>query len=203
MLAATRALLLAAPLAVALAVLHGAPAEAGAAARAKTLVNFNEIYAVDATSAKGKARVEARIPADPTVTAAFDATTPFSASLGGFSFSGVLGDDPSYVAGKTSATLTHDALDGSGRVLVAKVRWTGRQLIARISAVTGGDNACVVADSYAMDDSGPVYDNRTAQFSVGGVTATWDIVQCAGHVYTWTWRGERFSIVRMHGRAAY
>jgi hypothetical protein len=201
MLATIRALLLAAP--VALAVLHGAPAEAGAGRFTKTLVTFNEIYAVDADSASGKVRVEARIPVDPTVTAAFDASTPFSASLGGFSVSGVLGDDPSYVPGKSSATLTEDALDGSGRVLLAKIRWTDRQMIVRITSVTGGDRAPVIADTYSMEDSGPVYDNRAAQVSVGGVTANWDLMACAGHVYTWSWRGEDFSIVRMHGRAAH
>jgi hypothetical protein len=203
MLATTRALTLAASLAVAFAVLHGAPADAEAGSRTKTVITFNEIWAEDAGSAKGRVHVEARIPADPAVTEAFDASTPFDVSVGFFGFTGVLGDDPAYVPGATSATLTQEALDGSGRVLTAKIRWTPRQVIVRISGVTGADVSNVLADTYSMEDSGPVWDNLDAQVTVGGVSAAWDPLPCVGRVYTWSWRGEDFSIVRMHGRAAY
>lgn len=201
MLATTRALLLAAPLAIAFAALHGAPADAGS--RTKTVINFNEIWAEDTDSAKGRVHVEARIPADAAVTAAFDASTPFDISVGFFDFSGVLGDDPAYVPGATSATLTQEALDGSGLVLTAKIRWTDRQVVVRINGVTGADVSNVLADTYSMEDSSPVYDNLDAQLTVGGVSAAWDPLLCVGRVYTWSSRDEDFSIVRMHGRAAY
>jgi hypothetical protein len=204
MLATTRALKLAAPLAVGcLVALHGVPAEAKSASRTKTVISFNEIFAEDPASASGKLHVEARIPVTAADTAAFDATTPFDVSAGFFDFSGVLGDDPSYFPGSSSATLTEEALDGSGRVLVAKLRWTEKQLTVRITCVTGDDISPVIADTYSMEDSTAVYDNLDAQLTLGSVTAAWDPLLCVGHVYTWSWRGEGFSIVRMHGRAAY
>lgn len=199
----TRTLLFAASFAFALAALNAVAPDAEARARAKTVVSFTETYATDAASSQGKLHVEARVPADAATTGAFDAATPFDVAVGNFVLSGVLGDDPAYVTGASSATFVEPAPGGNGRTLLVKLRWTERALTARISAVTGGGHAPVIADAFSMSDSGAVYDNRAAHVTVGGVSASWDPMLCVGRVYTWTWRGEDFSIVRMRGRAGY
>ena len=179
-----------------------APKPASAPVAVRPVISFDESYLETPDTASGRFSVNARIPLDPADVATFAADTSFDVCVGYFDFSGELGDDPHWNPGDTSATLTEQSWDDSGTVLVAKLRWTPTQLIVRVTAMTGDDIDPIVSDDYSMDDTGRIDDETDAEITFGNADVSWDTVPLAGRVATWTAKGDDWSNVRTHGRAA-
>jgi hypothetical protein len=173
-----------------------------ARAPVQPVISFSETYAETPNADGGHLVVDAKIPLDPADVATFDASTWFDIDVGYFSLDVQLADDPRWRPGMTTATFTDVGWDGATQ-LVAKIRWTPRQLIVHIDAITGDDVEPVVCDTYVEDDTSALADATEADIQFGDADIWWDTIPCAGRVVTRTSAyGDVYSNVRMHGRSA-
>ena len=118
----------------------------------------------------------------------FDPTTPFDISIGNFSYSGTLGGDPKYTAGKNKATLllTGEVCDAGG-VCKENVKhghillsMTKKGLKVSISTLTGADalgnsyETPIDANNFDGQSSGPVTDALSASLDLGDFSYSTD-----------------------------
>ncbi len=135
--------------------------------------------------------------------AGFNTATPFSLSVAGFQFDGLLGDDPRYRPGKTSATFTESAPDGSGRTrktLTVTVNWAQGKLKITITGtpVYAGD---LLASGYQDTPTGRITDSTPATVSLGDYTQEFEVA-VTGKVTTREVRDGEFSLstVKLSGK---
>lgn len=135
--------------------------------------------------------------------AAFTAATPFSLSVAGFQFDGVLGDDPRYRPGKTSATFTENAPDGTGRTrkaLTVKVSWVQGKLKINVTGtpVYAGD---LLTSGYQDTPTRRITDSTTAALTLGDYTQEFEVA-VTGKVTTREVRNGEFTLstVKLSGK---
>ncbi len=121
----------------------------------------------------------------------FDQNTSFDLSVGNFSVSHSLGDDPKYVPGKTSAIFVDTETNDSGKTVVyqiVRLKWTAKQLTVTITGKTS-DTATsnlfpILADSYDGSASGPINSTTTGSIDFGDASVTFGWVAVTGNVVT-------------------
>jgi hypothetical protein len=150
--------------------------------------------------------ITAKVFSDTNLTAnAFDPETTVNISVGDWSFSGILGDDPKYVAGakRTTFLLTHEKCPDEGDCKTkthgkVSLKFTAKGLLVNISAKTGYtatedfESSGINANVHASDNTN-FTDIISASISIGdlststgvaviGTAKTKTVTQCNGDV---------------------
>ncbi|MGD1020308.1 MAG: DUF11 domain-containing protein [Verrucomicrobiia bacterium] len=115
--------------------------------------------------------------------------TPFSVTLGDYSESDSMGDDPSYVAGKTTAFFFDGFTDDQGNEVVDQViylKWTAQQLLVTVKARNADiDNSSfspILAENYDYDSSALITNGLTGSINFGSATIPFDYVYATGKI---------------------
>jgi len=136
----------------------------------------------------GKFTLYARLPLDSIDSAAFNEDTAVTIALEDTVFDVLLGDDPSYSPGRTSAQISYSDTDDSGITLVylsILLRWNSKELTVRVRGRTPDFQDSIIAVQYLDDFTGPYEDVSDAAITVEDTTFNFD-VDYTGRVTTRT-----------------
>lgn len=138
----------------------------------------------------GRFRLEVAVPESEINASQFGPTTPIHIVIGDFTFTGTLGDDPRYTAGKSMARirLTDQVCDGLGcttfthGVVVLQITKAGLKIT--ISTRTGADvraEPSALAINYINDTPGMISDflPSSASIEVGDISASTNLAVSA------------------------
>ena len=121
----------------------------------------------------------------------FDQNTSFDMSVGNFSASHSLGDDPKYVPGKTTATFIDTEANDKGKTVVYRIvrlKWTATQLTVTITGKTSDTSTSnltpILAGNYDGGASGPISGTTSGSISFGTTRVTFDSVAVTGQIVT-------------------
>jgi hypothetical protein len=174
---------------------------AEAANRTKPQFQFSESYArkvvrvVEPDGTKvfepvesGKFSLTARLPLDEIDPSTFNADTALTIELEEVIFDLLLGDDPAYTAGRTSANISFSEVGGDGLPVVYlsfQIRWNTKSLTIKAHGLTPDFQEPILAGYYLDDFSQRYGDTSEAAITVDDGTYYFD-VDYSGRVVTQT-----------------
>lgn len=165
--------------------------EAQAASRRKPEFRFTESYARKVVRVRdedgsqvfepvesGKFNLFARIPLDAIDTTEFDEDTALTIELEETVFDLLLGDDPNYQAGRTSARISYSNTDENGTTLVHLsiiLHWTTKELTVRMRGRTPEFQEPILAGEYLDEISSRYEDVSEAIITVEDTSHYFDV----------------------------
>lgn len=164
--------------------------EAEAASRRQPSFQFSESYArkvvrlqedgdqVFEPAESGKFKLTARLPLEGIDPTTWDEETALTIELEDTLFDLVLGDDPNYRPGRTSALITYSDLDDNGDPIVYlsfQVRWNTKELTLKAEGLTPEFQESILAGFYLDEISRRFEDTSEAAITVEDTTFYFDV----------------------------
>jgi hypothetical protein len=126
----------------------------------------------------GKFDLTVRVPLEGINPAAFDEETALTLELEDTLLDLLLGDDPSYRPGRTSAHLLYSDVDDHGVTVVylnAQLHWSSKELTLRVQGRTPGFQDPILAGFYLDDFTRRFGDTTTAALTLDNTTFYFDV----------------------------
>lgn len=126
----------------------------------------------------GTFKLTARLPLEGIDPATFDEETALTIELEDTFFDLVLGDDPNYRPGRTSALITYSDIDDDGAPVVYlsfQIRWNSKELTVKAEGLTPDFQDSLVAGSYMDDITHRFSDTGESAITVEDTTFYFDV----------------------------